>query len=98
MCPSQLRSHINDLIQTQHFMEKKPGALERSGFAGVGPREGENQDPWGWLLAPGPLSVLFVGRSHETKRGWQRSLMSPGLAARTPWTCSDSLDFCKTNV
>lgn len=59
MCPSQLRSHISDLIQTQHFIEKKTGALERSGFAEV-PTEGENQDPWGWLLAPGPHYVLFV--------------------------------------
>lgn len=59
MCPSQLRSHINDLIQTQHCIEKKTGALERSGFAEV-PREGESQDPRGWLLALGPRSMLFV--------------------------------------
>lgn len=90
---SQLESHISDLIQTQHFIEKKTGArkvvLLRS------PERGENQDPragsgsWTTQYAV----CLLVGVMQQ--KGWQRSLMSPGLAARTPGFTLILLTFVK---
>lgn len=92
MCPLNYRSSQTTWSKHRHFIEKKTGALERSGFAEVPERERIRTRG----AAPGSgTTAVSLSQIMQQKRMAEEASMSPGLAARTPRTCSDFLTFVK---